>query len=152
MAIRYAHTNLVARDWRKLAAFCEELFNCLPVLPERDLSGEWLERASGVVGAHIRGIHLRLPGLVPDGPTLEISIRHTVDAKAPTANRLGFGHIAFQVGDVEGVKRQVLNAGGSAVGSVETVEIAGVGRLPWTYVRDPEGNIIELQRREQHIE
>ena len=53
---------------------------------------------------------------------------------------------------MEGVKRQVLNAGGSAVGSVETVEIAGVGRLPWTYVRDPEGNIIELQRREQHIE
>jgi len=26
--------------------------------------------------------------------------------------------------------------------------IPGVGTVTWTYVRDPEGNIIELQRRD----
>ena len=38
----------------------------------RDLSGEWLDRATGLKNAHIKGIHLRLPGYGEGGPTLEI--------------------------------------------------------------------------------
>jgi len=30
---RYVHTNLVARDWRKLAAFYQDLFGCAPLPP-----------------------------------------------------------------------------------------------------------------------
>ena len=33
--IRYAHTNLIANDWRSLAAFYVDLLGCTPVLPER---------------------------------------------------------------------------------------------------------------------
>jgi len=29
MTTRYAHTNLIARDWRRLAAFYESVFECL---------------------------------------------------------------------------------------------------------------------------
>ncbi|HEY5619766.1 MAG TPA: VOC family protein [Vicinamibacterales bacterium] len=146
---RYVHTNLVARDWRRLAAFYEHAFLCTRVLPERDLAGESLQRGSGVPGARIRGIHLRLPGSGPDGPTLEIfQYAESVDAPEPVANRVGFGHVAFAVDDVIATRDVVLASGGTTLGSVEVVVIPGVGRITWTYVRDPEGNIVELQHRE----
>src|SRR5262249_25845342 len=48
---RYVHTNLVARNWRGLAAFCQTLFGCIPVPPERDYSGPLFEAGTGVKGA-----------------------------------------------------------------------------------------------------
>jgi predicted enzyme related to lactoylglutathione lyase len=148
-AARFIHTNLVARDWRRLAAFYESVFGCIRVLPERDLAGEPLERGSGVPRARIRGVHLRLPGAGSEGPTLEVfEYDERVDAAAPPANRVGFGHIAFAVADVAAARELVLASGGTAVGTIETIAIPGLGSVTWTYVRDPEGNIIELQRRD----
>jgi predicted enzyme related to lactoylglutathione lyase/uncharacterized damage-inducible protein DinB len=145
---RYAHTNLVARDWRVLGRFYEQTLGCVALAPERDLSGEWLERATGIPGARITGAHYRVPGGGAAGPTLEIFQYHPVEqAPPPPANRVGFGHIAFAVPDVDAARAAVLAAGGEAVGTVESVEIPGAGRITWTYVRDPEGNIIELQTR-----
>jgi glyoxylase I family protein len=146
--IRYAHTNLVARNWRRLGSFYEQALGCTAG-PERDLSGEWLARGTGVKGARVTGAHYRLPGGGPTGPTLEIfEYEPREDAAPPPANRVGFGHVAFAVADVEAAKAAVLAAGGSEVGTTESVAIDGAGRITWTYVRDPEGNIIELQRRE----
>lgn len=69
---RYLHTNLVARDWRKLAGFYESLFGCVPIPPERDYSAADVEAGTGVPGSGIAGVHLRLPGHGADGPTFEI--------------------------------------------------------------------------------
>jgi glyoxylase I family protein len=146
---RYAHTNLVARDWRALGRFYERALGCVPLAPERDLSGEWLERGTGVPGARITGAHYRMPGTGSSGPTLEIFQYYPpVEAPPPPANRLGFGHIAFAVADVEASRAAVITAGGQAVGTIESIVLAGAGRITWTYVRDPEGNLIELQKRE----
>ena len=70
---RYVHTNLIARDWRRLARFYQDVFGCVPVPPERNLSGTEMEAGTGVPGARLQGMHLRLPGTGPDGPTLESS-------------------------------------------------------------------------------
>ena len=146
---RYAHTNLIARDWRRLAAFYENVLGCVPVPPERDLKGEWLERGTGVDGARIRGIHLRLPGHGANGPTLEIfGYDAIVEAPPPPANRVGYTHIAFAVDDVSKARDAVLAAGGSPLGTIESVVIQDVGTITVVYVRDPEGNIIELQHRD----
>ena len=144
---RYVHTNLVARDWRKLARFYIELFDCQPIPPERDLGGDWLARATGVPDARIRGIHLRLPGYGLEGPTLEIFEYDDPEERLmPAANRPGFGHIAFAVQDVEAIRQAVLAAGGSAVGATICRDIAGSGTITFAYLADPEGNIIEVQR------
>jgi len=71
MRIKYVHTNIIAKDWEKLAQFYIRVFGCQPVYPERDLTGEWINQATNIKDVHIRGIHLWLPGYV-DGPTLEI--------------------------------------------------------------------------------
>jgi catechol 2,3-dioxygenase-like lactoylglutathione lyase family enzyme len=148
---RFAHVNLVARDWERLAAFYERVLGCTRVPPERDLSGDWLEAGTGVRGARIRGIHLRLPGGrgrdASGGPTLEIfSYQPELDALPSAANRPGWGHIAFAVEDVAAARAAVLEAGGRALGELITIEIEGAGEISFAYVADPEGNVIELQR------
>jgi len=144
---RYVHTNLVARDWRRLAAFYQTLFGCVPALPERDYSGPIFDAGTGIKGARLTGVHLRMPGAVPDGPTLEIfSYDELVERGMPTANRCGFAHLAFAVDDVDQALEAVIAAGGGAVGRVATTDVGGVGLLRVVYARDPEGNIVELQK------
>jgi len=144
--LRFTHVNLIASDWRRLAAFYESVFGCIKVPPERDLSGKWLEKATGVAGAKITGIHLRLPGGGKSGPTLEIFQYGTIPTPpAIHPDTPGFSHIAFAVDNVEKTADEVFQAGGRPVGDLTIREIGGVGRLTMWYVTDPEGNIIELQ-------
>ena len=143
---RFAHVNLIARDWRRLAEFYQHVFSCEPVPPERDLSGEWLDQATGVPNAHIRGMHLRLPGYGHTGPTLEVfQYDDELEHPAPAINRPGLGHTAFVMQDVQAAREAVLAAGGHDLGKLVTVEIPNAGAITFVYVTDPEGNIIELQ-------
>ena len=144
--IRYVHTNLIARDWRRLVRFYVEVFDCRPTGPERDQAGEWLLAATGVAGAHLRGQHLLLPGHGDSGPTLEIySYDGTAEQALPVANRAGYGHLAFHVADVPAALDDVVAHGGQRLGEIAETTVPGVGPLQVTYARDPEGNIIELQ-------
>ena len=146
IAAKYVHTNLIAEDWRALAGFYEQVFRCLPVPPERDFQGEKLEAGTGIPGAHLRGVHLRLPGWGADGPTLEIFNYNILEPRSQAAvNRPGFGHIAFSVDDVAEAQKAVLQAGGRPVGEIVTLQVATGAKVTWCYVTDPEGNIIELQ-------
>jgi len=143
----FAHVDIVARDWKRLAAFYEEVFGCLRLPPERHLAGDWLDAATGLQGAAITGAHLRLPGRGEDGPTLEIFEYAEEAERPPTAtNRPGYGHIAFSVNDVQTALDAVIAAGGGTVGGVVTTDVAGAGPITFVYATDPEGNIIELQR------
>jgi catechol 2,3-dioxygenase-like lactoylglutathione lyase family enzyme len=143
---RFVHTNLIARDWQRLSLFYRDVFGCHPVPPERHYRGTDLERGTGVTDSELHGVHLRLPGYDGDGPTLEI-YTYTVlqEGPLPAVNRPGLGHIAFSVDDVPGAREAVLASGGDAVGEVVTLQLATGARVTWCYMRDPEGNIIELQ-------
>jgi predicted enzyme related to lactoylglutathione lyase len=143
---RYVHTNLIAKDWRKLADFYQQFFGCTQVPPERDLSGSTMDAGTGIQGVHVHGMHLRLPGYGEDGPTLEIfSYDPMLEKPSPAVNNPGFGHLAFSVDNVETAQKTVLDAGGKAVGEIVTVQIATGAKVTWCYVTDLEGNIIELQ-------
>ncbi len=143
---RYVHTNLIAVNWRSLARFYQEVFGCVPVPPERDFRGEKLDAGTGLSGAHMRGVHLRLPGYGETGPTLEILNYAALADRGRTAvNRPGFGHIAFSVDDIKTAREQVVIAGGCPVGEIVTLQVATGAQVTWCYVTDPEGNIVELQ-------
>ena len=147
MKVKYKHTNIIARDWRTLARFYEEVFGCVRIPPARRLSGSWLEKGTGVSAAKLSGIHLRLPGYGVNGPTLEIFQyeRNKKRDKPTLANHEGLCHIAFEVDDIEHTMSQVIRYGGKKVGELVTHNIKGVGTLSFVYMTDPEGNIIELQ-------
>jgi predicted enzyme related to lactoylglutathione lyase len=147
MSPTFSHVNLIAADWRRLARFYEDVFGCTPATPERDLSGEWLDRATGLHNARITGVHLLLPGGGADGPTLEL-FQYDDEPPHPgtAANRPGFGHIAFEVDDVEAVAAAVVAHGGALVGELTRRATRTGGQLTFQYVADPEGNIIELAK------
>lgn len=144
---RFVHTNLTGRDWKKLVRFYCHVFGCIPKGPDRDYSGDWLDRLTALRHAHLRGIHLLLPGYGEAGPTLEIFSYDSMKEKPfPNVNEPGFAHIAFAVDDVDEALSAVEEAGGGKVGEIALTEVAGSGSLRVVYARDPEGNIVELQK------
>jgi predicted enzyme related to lactoylglutathione lyase len=146
IAAKYVHTNLIAKDWRALSSFYQQLFGCVPLAPEHDFHGEKLDAGTGIPKAHLQGVHLRLPGYGDSGPTLEIFGYNILEHRDKAAvNRPGFGHIAFSVPDVAAAQNAVLQSGGHAVGEIVTLQVTGGAQVTWCYVTDPEGNVVELQ-------
>lgn len=146
MQAKYVHTNLIAKDWKKLATFYTDVFGCTLVPPERDYQGDALDAGTGLKGAHMTGVHLRLPGYDETGPTLEIYNYDQLESnQTPAVNRPGFGHIAFEVNDVTEARQLVGANGGGTIGEIVTLTTKAGTKVTWCYMTDPEGNIIELQ-------
>ncbi len=146
MGIRYAHTNLIARDWQALSGFYQRVFGCVPVPPQRNLRGDWLDRLTGLKNAHITGEHLALPGYEQKGPTLEIfSYDEMMQGDLPAIHRTGLAHLAFEVDAVAEALALVIAEGGAALGEVVSAAYPGGITAEFVYARDPEGNLIELQ-------
>ena len=143
--MRFGHVNVVARDWRLLADFYCRFLGCTLLAPERDLHGATVDAGVGIPDAHIRGVHVRLPGYDENGPTLEIYRYDPLIDVASSVRRSGFGHIAFQVDDIHETRSAILAGGGTVIGDIVTTH-AGTRQVSWCYVADPEGNAIELQR------
>ena len=72
MKIKYKHTNIIARDWKKLTTFYEKVLGCTRVPQKDTFQGDGWRKGTGVKNAKFSGIHLRLPCLGKNGPTLEI--------------------------------------------------------------------------------
>jgi len=142
--VKFTHTNLIAKDWKKLLQFYIDVFGCKPIYPEKNLSGEWIEKVTKIPRVEIKGIHLKLPG--NDEVVLEIfevnkpPLRNT----KPEINDYGFSHIAFAVEDVKAMLQKMIDHGGSAYGDYAEKHVPGVGILEVVYAEDPEGNIVEL--------
>lgn len=144
--IRYSHTNLIAKDINRMIAFYRDVLGCRSIGQTRDLSGSWVDRLTGIHGAHIFGEHLALPGYEDGGPTLEIFGYDTViPHAAPGVNASGFTHLAFAVDDVASTLNAVLRHGGGQIGELVENRYADGRTITVVYATDPEGNILELQ-------
>lgn len=143
--MKYVHTNIIARDWKSLAQFYIDVFDCKLTPPERDLRGPWADKLSGISNVRIRGVHLNLPGYT-NGPTLEI-FQYDPDAEGedhPAVNRPGYSHLAFEVDSVQEILDKLIQHGGQTLGELIQNPVPGVGTLTAVYTRDPEGNIVEI--------
>ncbi len=147
--IRYGHTNLNARDWKKLSKFYQDVFECKSLGKFRDNKGEWFERLTGLKGARAVGEHIALPGY-PEGqaPTIEVfSYDIPGDNPPPPFNGFGYCHICFEVDDVDAVLERFLKAGGTVPGEGIVryyPERGGTNIL--IYGRDIEGNAVEMKK------
>lgn len=145
--IKYVHTNIVAKNWKNLANFYIQVFGCKPIHPERNLSGDWLDRLTILNDIKIQGIHLSLPGY-EYGPTLEIFeyVPASSNDNQNHINKLGFGHIAFHVDNVKAMVSKIIEHKGEIFSEIVENKYAELESiLTVAYVKDPEGNFIELQ-------
>ena len=145
MSIRYVHTNLIVRNLQQLADFYIKVLDCKQANTTQ-LSGQYLEKGTGIKNAVLEGITLELPGYETRPQLLEIFQYTEVLAKALpiTANREGYGHIAFQADNIEEILNKTIEHGEKKVGEVVSKEYEK-GTSTYIYIADPEGNIIELQ-------
>ncbi len=145
MTIKFAHVNIVSKNIQALAKFYQDAFECIPIFQPREISGSWVDQGTGLKNARLKTIQLKLPCCDKDSPALEIfEYDSTKEKQSPLANQLGLRHIAFLVDDVEAVRQRVLNFGGSDLGKITERDISGIGRLIFVYMKDPEGNIVEI--------
>jgi predicted enzyme related to lactoylglutathione lyase len=150
--MRYIHTNIIAKNWRSLSKFYQNVFGLRPIGPQRDISGKWIEDLTNIKNIHIVGEHLLFPGYNENIPTLEIfSYEHSVENQQPRntnkkyINSYGFSHIAFEVQNVEETVEMIIKEGGSILGKIVTKDYGEMGIGTFAYARDIEENIIELQ-------
>ena len=146
---RLLHVNINAKDWKKVAAFYETVFGCVQVPPEKEITGEFAARLTGMEGTQIRRIALAFPD-DPDGAQLEIFQYNMQDDSAPgTINMTGLGHIAIQIDDIDETTKKLVEAGGTYVGKRVSRTYVDKPDLYIHYVKDCEGNIIELMANEK---
>lgn len=118
---------------------------CVFVPPERDYTGKALDSGTGLVNAHLQGVHLRLPGWGVMGRQLRFTAMIPSNRDQRAVNRPGIGHMAFEVEDVYAASKEVIEQGGRAVGEIFTLTTKVGTKVTWCYMTDPEDNIIELQ-------
>ena len=74
-----------------------------------------------------------------DGPFLEIfEYKNCNDHSTPPVNQPGYGHISFEVEDIQATFNAVIKAGGTPLGEITDFGTAKVPFL-YVYVRDPRG-------------
>jgi len=143
---RFGHVNVTAHDWRRSAAFYTDVFGCELVPPERDIRSADLDAATGLHDAHLTGAHLRPPWHGDTGQTLEIFQYDAIDPHpGAQVDRPGWGHIAYQVPDIDAALEAVAAGGGNWFGEVVTMQTRDGRTVTWVYTTDPDGNIVELQ-------
>lgn len=148
MGAKYTHTNINSKDWELLVQFYIDVFDCKLVPPLRHLHGEWFEKASGIKDAEVHGAHVALPGYGEGGPTFEIFTHKASGGDTSTAfNEQGFAHIAIAVDDVEATYKNLCKHGGSSDGEIINRYYESMSKtLTMIYAKDPDGNIIEIQK------
>lgn len=138
--VKFGHVNIVAKDWRALSMFYQNVFGCRPMDPPRAYSGEWIESVVGQQGVMIEGEHIEVPGYGEQGPTLEIFGYKPGGTQGPLkVYDYGFAHICFQVDDVPATLNKILENGGSIISAY-----ADPFKERCVYTKDPEGNVVEI--------
>lgn len=142
--MKLLHVSLTARDAETLSAFYKIVFGYVDRRPPTMLSGEKVSKGNGLPNSRFYSVWLCLPE--EKGPFLEIiEYDNGPDRPEPRVNEPGFGHLAFEVKNVEAKLAEIINAGGTLQGEITNFGTKSNPHLI-VYVRDPEGNILELEQ------
>lgn len=139
-----SHVSLTARDADQLSTFYKVVFGFVDRRPPKKLSGELFSRGNGLPDVGIYSIWLDFP--TDPGAFLEImEYTETIKRGLPPVNEPGYGHLAFSVLDLDETLGKLLRSGGTMQGEVTNFGTEETPHLI-VYVRDPEGNILELDQ------
>ncbi|MCR9157013.1 MAG: VOC family protein [Rhodobacteraceae bacterium] len=142
--MQFHHVSLTANDANALSDFYITVFGCVDRRPAKRLSDPWVSQGNGVPGSNILSRWLTFPNTT--GPFLEIlEYEVMLDAAPQPPNTRGCGHIAFVVDDLNATVANVLAHGGAKQGDIVNIGSAEHPILV-VYMRDPEGNIVELEQ------
>ncbi len=141
---RFRHVALVVRDLDRMVEFYTRLLG-LKLKRTFEIESEEFRKGIGVEDAKAKGVHL----MVPDS-NVEIELiqfDQSENEETSVANMTGYRHIAFIVDDLEKSFETLKENGIEFVSEPITVtEPESVRGFQFVYFRDPEGNIVELNK------
>lgn len=141
---RFRHVALVVRDLDRMVEFYTRLLG-LKLKRTFEIESEEFRKGIGVEDAKAKGAHL----MVPDS-NVEIELiqfDQSENEETSVANMTGYRHIAFIVDDLEKSFETLKENGIEFVSEPITVtEPESVRGFQFVYFRDPEGNIVELNK------
>lgn len=140
MIVGVHHFALTVRDMERSKAFYEAFG--LALLSDREVQGDYVERITGVQGAHIRLVHL-----TGYGHNVEL-LQYLAPEGADRSRRLndtGSAHLCFVTDDLEAEAARLEAAGVPFLsdGLVTTTSGPNTGGRG-VYVEDPDGNGVEI--------
>lgn len=143
--MRFDQVKILASDLDLLVGFYEEALDCEVVVPPMSTDNV-VARGVGVPDGTVILCALRLPGRGGRGPVLEL---YSVEGDVPGhwSYQPGQGQLAFEVDDLESAIGKVISAGGSNLGEVVEWQGPSGTTARFVYLRDPEGNIVDLYSR-----
>lgn len=138
------HLNIVVTDMARSVSFYEAVLGLVPVM-DRDLSGDWFERVTGLAGASARCVILDAPG---GGCRVELlQFRPPSPPTAPppfTPATIGLRHVAIRVSDLDGCLAILKDRFGQSVTPVQVPRDIVKSGKRMCYIRDPDGAMVEL--------
>ncbi len=140
------HAAIIARDVERMKDFYTNVlgFECVE---EVTIGTEDFQRGIGVPGSSAKGIVLNLPGTKVQIEIYQITPQRAYLEDISHTNMPGLRHLAFEVEDLEKAYKELSDKGVEFVEEpifvTEPPEVAGLG---FTYFKDIEGNLIELNQ------
>jgi catechol 2,3-dioxygenase-like lactoylglutathione lyase family enzyme len=137
---RVRHVGIVVRDLDLSLTFYRDLLG-LSVIREMDEEGVFLDAILGTEKARVRTV--KLAGTAGETQVELLSFTDPVPeiGAAPTLFRAGPTHVAFTVGDLDGIYRRMTAAG---ITFTTDPQLSPDGRAKVTFCRDPDGTALEL--------
>ncbi|ENP5333418.1 VOC family protein [Salmonella enterica] len=141
------HVAIIVQDLRVMINYYSVLLDAVKI-KDIVLDSEPFRKGIGVPNAKARTVHLYNKDI---NLTIELTqfispILEENKVFLHTVNRIGYGHLSFEVSDIIEVYKH-LEMNRCEVNKVSTEISTIIGddkRICFAYIRDPEGNIIEL--------
>ncbi len=137
---RLDHIGIVVQDLEAMTAFFTELG--LEVEGRESISGDWVDRVTGLPGLRTEIVMLRMPDGSGRLELSRFSSPAAVGAERPKdePHGLGYRSVMFEVDDVDETVARLQGRGAALIG--EIVQYEQAYRL--CYLRGPEGIIVAL--------
>lgn len=113
------------------------------VVEAHELPTDKISTAFGLPGASGRSTRLAAGGDEVLFDIMEMTSDHG-PATPPSIARVGTGHVAFEVEDLDGMLEHVRAAGGRPFSEPVRFDLNDGGAVVVCFLRDPDGNIVEL--------
>ena len=143
---RFRHIAIVVSDLEPMLQFYTQILG-FQIKRQFDIQSEDFRKGIGIANAKARGVHLSVPGGVEIELFQFLEPRSDPIISPASPNRQGFRHIALVVSDLQKSYYDLVAKGvnffSAPVVVKEPKEVAG---FQFVYLRDPEGNIIELNQ------
>lgn len=147
MLLKPLQVNLIVNDLEEMLDFYRNVLG-FEITVESEIANEAFCRGAGLPDASIKMAGLQLP---ESDFRIEMFQFHQTILKPQQeeiSNQLGYRHIAFQVEHIEQAYQELVNQGVPFVSPpVLVAEPKYASGTQFCYLRDPEGNLIELVER-----